>query len=290
MDILLPGPATVTLGGTNVGEYDAAKALVAKGSNSWIYDYIAKAGDKLPAEAFLKGQGLEIDIEFSETAFANLPKIVPGLTLVTSAGVSKVTMGGYSGKKQTSVALVVTPLSTPVGNLMTLTVPRVIPVGDFTFNYGATQHWVGKFMALADIAGSSEGAWMLSWGDPSATADAVAPTISLAAPADGDTGVSAAIHPTFTASEDLKTETVNTGSVILMKDTGPGTTLADVVGTVTLANAGAGTLITFTPTSPLSAGAIYRWILLPTITDLAGNHLAAFTDANKTSGSFTVAP
>ena len=285
MDILLPGPATVTLGGTNVGEYEAGKGLIAKVSNSWVYDYIAKAGDKLPAEAFLKGQGLEIDVEFSETVFANLSKMIPGVTLVTqSASVKKITLGNYSGLKQTSLALVVTPLNTPVGNLMTLTVPRVIPVGDFTFDYMAKpQHWVGKFMALADIAGSAAGAWILSWGDPSASADLVAPTATVV-PADDATGIPRDTAITWTVSKELDANTVHVGSCLLFSEAANELTQIACAAPV-LTNAGASTKITLTPSATLAALTMHQAILLTTIKDQAGNAFAAPVIAEWTTAA-----
>lgn len=286
MDILLPGPATVKLDGTNVGEYEAGKGLIAKVATDVIHDYIAKAGKKLPAESFIEGQGLEIDLDFSETVFANLPKLIPGVSLVTlSPTVKKIVMGGYSGKKMTSMALTVTPLNTPVGNLMTLTVPRVIPVGEAQFVYDGAkpQHWVSKFMAQADIDGSAEGAWILSWGDPSATADVVAPTATVV-PADEDAAVSRSTAVTYTVSKALNAATVHSGSILLFSSASD--ELVQIAcGEPVLTNAGASTEIVLTPLATLDALTKHQAILLPTVTDQAGNHFAAANIAEWTTAA-----
>lgn len=110
-------------------------------------------------------------------------------------------------------------------------------------------------------------------------ADTTAPTVTCV-PADAATGVAVTANIVWTASKSLQATSVNAGTVMLVKAS-DGT---NVAGAVTLANAGAGTTITFNPTANLTGSSeAYIAILTTGVKDLAGNALVAPSVINFTT-------
>lgn len=108
------------------------------------------------------------------------------------------------------------------------------------------------------------------------TADSTAPTLT-PTPADAATGVVVSSNMTWAASEDLRANTVNSGTVMVIKAS-DGTVVA---GEVTYD--AATDVITFNPTSNLDGATAYISIATTGIQDLAGNPLAANVVANFTT-------
>lgn len=269
--IQLLGPATISVGGVDVGHTDE-KGLTAKIATEFAKAFAGKYGRVTPVEHYIAGQGIEVEFMLVQTVFTNLDDVLPGATVVTSGGNSKLTFGKISGTKQTSVALVIAPILAGNAPTYNLTIPAAVPVGEFNLVYAGdgVQVWACKFMALINEASGADGSYLCTFGDTSITADAVAPTVSSVVPADGATGVATTGSVTWTMSENIDPNTVNAGSVLLFKDDPAGTGLTQIAVTVTMpaANQIAAAY------AGVTAGKLYRAILLPTIKDLAGNALA----------------
>ena len=120
----------------------------------------------------------------------------------------------------------------------------------------------GKLMDIIE----NEGQVPLTYGATSTTA----PTVTSVVPAESATGVAHSAAVVWTLSEALAASSVNNGTACLVK-TADGT---NVPGAVALANAGAGTTVTFTPTSALSSATGYTAILTG-MSDPFGNVLAS---------------
>ena len=148
---------------------------------------------------------------------------------------------------------------------------------------GNTQYIATITTAAADTAGNtlaSNFAWTFVTG---AAPDVVAPLISLTAPADTATGVEINRKITATFNEAMDPATISGTSFTL---TGPGG--APVAGTVTYAAAGA--TVTFTPASNLANNTTYTATVANTVTDLAGNALAAGPVPNPWTFTTAAAP
>lgn len=111
-------------------------------------------------------------------------------------------------------------------------------------------------------------------------ADTTAPTCT-SVPADAATGVAIDANVVFTFSEELRTSSVGTHSVVLLKDG-----VQEIAGAVALVNNGASTTVTFNPTASLENSTNYTCVLTTEVKDLAGNRIAATKVVNFT----TVAP
>ena len=104
--------------------------------------------------------------------------------------------------------------------------------------------------------------------------DVTAPTIQSTLPAAAATGVAVGATFAWTFSEAILPSSVTPSNFFLF---------ADVAGTMvagTLSQNAAGTVITFTPTSNLSAATAYRAVATTDVADLSNNKLAA-TDVRK---------
>lgn len=280
-EIQLFGAASVSIGGSNVGHTDEAGVKLALANN--IVEALAGKYGQSPVKKWLNGQRAEIEFTLVQTNLADLEKVLPGATRVSGSGKEKLTFGKISGTPLTAVQLIFTSVQAAQTPKYDLTVPSAVPVGDFELTYSGEAHnkWTCKFEVLINEAGGSDGNYMFSFGDASATADTTPPTVSQVVPNDNASGVSVSTDVTWTISEDLDGNTVNNNSVKLIKDPLAGGT--DVPGTVTLTNAGASTQIKFDPTSNLDAATQYYAVLLPTIKDKNGNALAFYDSDFQTA-------
>ncbi len=98
--------------------------------------------------------------------------------------------------------------------------------------------------------------------------DTTKPTISSVTPADGATGVSRGTNVTATFSEAMKPDTLNTGTVTLVKD---GTT-EQITATVTVSSDGK--TVTLDPSASLAYDTKYKATVTTGAKDTAGNLLA----------------
>lgn len=99
-------------------------------------------------------------------------------------------------------------------------------------------------------------------------ADTTAPTYSSSVPTDGASSIAVSVSPAVTFSEALALSTIHAGSVFLLNASD-----ANVAGSISIS--GDRKTITFDPTANLTALTAHRLIFTTTITDLAGNKLAA---------------
>lgn len=277
-EIVLPGPCVVTINSVNMGHTDE-KGVTAKCSIELAQAYAALYGKKLPAKVFNAGQGLEVEFNLVQSDLSDLDEVLPGSAYVLDSGLSKekVTFGNIAGTALSGVAISFAPSITTNTPYYDLTIPSAARVGEFEMVYrpDGVQMWHCKFIALANEASGTDGSYICSWGDASAAASATAPTVSAVSPLDAATGVDVTANVVWTLTQALDAATVDTNSVLLFKDTGPGTVLTQVAGAVTLVNSGAATTITFNPTASMTASSVHRAILLPRIRNQAGVVMAA---------------
>lgn len=104
---------------------------------------------------------------------------------------------------------------------------------------------------------------------PLGSADTTPPTISTIVPADGAAGVSTGTTITITFDEAIAYSTIIAANFFLTEVVSG----APVAGALSV-NAGR-TIVTFTPTAALTGATEYRMNVTTSVTDLAGNHLAA---------------
>lgn len=279
--IQLFGAVAIVVDGVNVGHTDE------NGVKTTIPQNVitAKTGKfgQTPVKGWLNGREITVEFVLDQTDMIALAKVLPGAKRVSEAGKEKLTFGQISGKEIPAVTMTLKSFITAQTPTYDLTFPRVIPVGDFEIvNSGEDfNKWTCKFMVLANEAGGSDGDFEFSFGDDSATADVTSPFVSGVVPTDGASGIAVGDSVVATLSEDMNGNLVNLKNVKLIKDLGGSE--VEVVGVVTLVNAGASTTITFNPTGDLDASTTYTF-MLQNLEDQNGLALPFF------DSDFTTAP
>lgn len=253
------GPGAISFNGVDLGHIDAA-GLTATRKVKLIPVKVGLYGDSEAAAPFYDGEAITLEGVLLQTNFTILGNAFPLANTITNGTNSRLAFGNIAGTQLAAAALIVqsqTPGNDPAEQYNF----TAYPAGDFAAVYtgGKITGYKIKFNAIVN-AGAAVGSLMGSFGDPSITADAVAPTCSNVVPADAATGVAESTTVVWTFSKALNGATVNTKTVMVLKGaTGQG---AAVAGTVALANNGASTTITFSPTSALSTG-IYYAVIAP---------------------------
>lgn len=276
-EIITLGASAVSVGGVDVGHTDenGVKMTV---KSEMVQATVGKYG-KSPVKHFINGQVVEVEFSLSQSNLTNLANVLPGATRVTGSGKTKLTFGLTAGTTVPGVALVLTPYLTDASQstAFKVTANNAVPVGDWEISYDGKKEQVYKckFRIQVDEAGGANGSYLFVYGDPTASADVSAPTVSAVAPTNGATGVATSTTVVWTCSESLDGNTVNTANVLLFKDPAGGPTGDQVAGTVVLSNAGASTTITFTPTAALDGTQKYIAVLNG-VKDLAGNALGMY--------------
>ena len=274
--IQLIGPASVSVGGVNVGHTDETGVKLALANT--IVEALAGKYGQSPTKAWMNGQRAEIEFMLTQTELSTLVNALPGGTYTIDTTKEKIQFGKIAGTPLTGVQLIFTPENAAETPDFDLTVPVAVPIGDFELIYSAegNQKWACKFLVLINEGGGSNGNYLFTFGDASATADTTRPTAGSPTPSDGATGVSVSTTVQVTVDEELDANTVDPYSVFLVKDpmaAGAGTKVA---GTVVLVNNGASTTITFTPSSNLTAATDYLFTCTDAIKDKNGNRLNWF--------------
>lgn len=273
------GSAQVNLNAVNIGHVDE-EGVKAPVTNT-IVEALAGRYGPVPIRKWLIGQRIMVEFNLIQSEFANLENVLPGATRVSNGGNDKLTFGNISGKLIPAVPLILTPVVPGQSPLFDLTIPQAVPIGDFDLLYkGDYQKWGCKFEGEIDEAGGVDTNFLAQFGDASITADVTPPTVSSVAPPNNDTGVVLGSNVVWTMSEDMDGNTVNVNSVHLIED--PLGAAVEIVGVVTLVNAGAATTITFNPDANLTVAKTYLAILEGTIKDLAGNALAFYASDFQT--------
>jgi len=281
VQVQLYGPVAVNIGGVDVGHTDE-KGVTLAVKGQWVEAHAGKYGKASPVQKWLNGQSAEADFNLIQSVMADLSGVLPGAAVVTDLGGNKkLTFGRGAGFKMTGVPVILTPYASGMSPAFNLTMKRAIPVGDFNIVYSGDTFdlWSCKMQGLIDEATGAEGSYLFRFGDDTISADLVAPTITSVVPADNAPGVSVGAYVEWTVSKNLDLATVSRATVKLIKNPlGDPAAQAEVLGAVTLANAGAATKIRFTPTSALDAATPHLAIVEggPSgIKDVAGNALAA---------------
>jgi len=277
--IELFGPVAITVNGVNCGHTDE-EGVKCPLTTQIVEAMAGKYGSNAPVGVWLNGQRLEIEFNLIQTdleaaSAGGLEECLPGATLVSSAGKEKLTFGKIAGTKLTPVTMVLSShvtAQTPKFDLSCY----AVPIGDFELTYTAEGHnkWACKFLATINEAGGAAGSYLATFGDATATADVVAPTVSAVLPVDGAAAQPVDVNVVWTMSEDLNLNTVDEFSVFLFEDAEGAGLGVQIAGAVTAVNAGAATAITFNPTAALTGGTTYVAVLTSAIKDLAGNALA----------------
>lgn len=272
------GAAAVTINGVNVGHTDEAGVKVSI-KNEIVQAMVAKYG-KSPVKHFLNGQTIELEFTLQQSNFSNLIEVLPGATKVTGVGGnSKLTFGSTAGKTIPGVSLSLVPYLTDANQATAfrLSAANAVPVGDWEITYDGKkeQGYKAKFRILVDELGGTDGNFLFTFGDLSASADTTPPTVSSVSPANNATGVATSAVVVWTLDKNLNGNSVNLKNVLLFADPTGSPTGDQVAGTVALVNAGASTTVTFTPSAPLAGGTLYLAVLSG-VEDLAGNALGMY--------------
>lgn len=262
------GPATVTLGSGSIGFCKTPKlSLSFKQTMATVAEY----GDT-PVAAFEHAVAAKLTAVIPQVDKATYQKVL-GLTSYLTGSPDALGIGKVAGSPITGLQLNIDPIQTGVATLGALVLWSVVPTTD-----GNDIEWSEKtqelkvsFQALA-VHSKPDGQKLGIFGNASATADATAPTLSSTSPVDDSTGQSVSAALTATFSEAMDPNFANSDNVQLFTTPVASGVSAKVAGAVTI-NA-AGTIITFTPTSNLSATTQYGFVLGSGLRDISGNRFA----------------
>lgn len=279
------GAAAVTINGVDVGHTDEAGVKVSVKSEI-VQAMVGKYG-KSPVKTFLNGQIVELEFKLQQSNFSNLVQVLPGASKVTGAGKDKLTFGLTAGTTIPGVSLSLVPFLTDANQATAfqLVANNAVPVGDWTIEYDGKkeQSYSCKFRVQIDEVGGTNGNFLFTYGDPTASADLVAPVVSSVVPANLATGENpSGLQVFWTLSKDLNPSSVNSKNVLLFADPVGGPTGDQVAGTIQLSNAGASTTVIFTPTGSLSASTKYLAVLSG-VEDMAGNALGLYVSEFTTA-------
>ena len=270
------GACSVIYNGTDLGDTTANTKVTPK--TKYVAQTAGKYGDT-PVAYLLAGTVVEVDVELIQTDLANIQGsgIYPAFTKITGSGNTKLAMGQVAGAIVTKASLVLTPTISGNASIYVLTLTQASPIGDPELLYAGDkfQVWKQKFVGCIDT-GQAAGSYIGTFGNPSATADAVAPTISAVVPADAASGVSTSTTIVWTVSKNLNSTTVTNNSVKLVATPGGAAGTEVACAAPVVVNAGASTTITLTPNSAIASGTTFLAILTSEITDQAGNKLATY--------------
>ncbi len=274
------GPASVTIGGTEVGHTDKTGVKVTiKGK--FVDAFASKYGEQAAVKKWIAGTKMEVEFSLIQTTFANLPAFIAEASYVSSApGVTeKVQFGRTSGTPVSGVSLALVSFitsNTPAfdfhaNNAFPVSTPEIVYTGD------KEQAWKCKFDIGIDEASGADGSWLGTFGNAAAVSNVVAPTVVSVTPAEGAVGVSDSLAAvTWTFSKAMMPGSFNTQNVELWKDPtgGGGGTGYRVAGTVSVASNGLS--VTFAPSGALGAAQKYVAMLGNGILAADGNALAPY--------------
>lgn len=282
-NIVVLGAVSATYNGVELGHTTPNTKVTFK--TKYVKAKTGKWGD-VTTNVWRAGTVVEVDLEFLQTDLVNIQGSATGSPFPFFYGIfgtnNKLGFGEVAGQQQSKNTLKLTSFISGNTPLYDLTLTQATPIGDPELIYTGEkeQVWKCKFEACIDegqVAGLNIG----SFGNSAATASTTPPTVSTVVPNASATGVSHSTAITWTMSESLNSNTVNTSSVKLFSvSAGVGTPVA---GSVVLTNAGSSTTIVFTPTSSLSGSTVYWAILNSTILDQYGNALALYSTDFTTS-------
>ncbi len=241
-----------------------------------VKGHSSRSGPHVAEVAHHEGHGVQFEMILMQTEFVQLEKVIPAWTRVSGSGKEKLVLGRIPGEPLTSYVLTLTP-----------TIAAQTPKSDFKImeaifdSEPPFQFWGGnQFMYLVKGEGLLDSDGVVAvFGDASATQDATPPSVSAVDPANAAVGVDVDQVIEATITKDLNRGSLNAGNVRLYKDVSGN--LTEVPGTIGGNNNGAATTVTFTPTNPLDASALYVFILgslnaADDIYDQDGNRITHF--------------
>lgn len=266
------GAAAISVGGVGLGHTDE-KGVKVSVKHTLVTAKAGKFGET-PVKKFINGQMVEVEFSMIQTDLSLLLSALPGASLVSGSGLKRLTFGKIAGSALTGVNLTLTPYLSANAPAFNLNIPNAVPIGEFEITYdGSTdQKFKCKFEGMIN-EGATDGNYLFNFGDPAATADAVASVVLTVVPADAAVGVGVGSTVVWTFDKKIDPNTISSSNVLLFKDpTGVGPTGLGVAGTITLD--ATQLILTFTPSSPLSAATEYN-ACLNRVKDINGNLVAS---------------
>lgn len=282
------GPSILTLGSTDLG-HSGEKGVIVHITTHTVDGHVNVAGPTA-VNTWKVGDVVEVDVEVAQTDPLILSQSIAAFLKVTSSGgASKNTLGSTSGLLLTPHQLTIHPKNQGTSKTFDTTIYAAVPISSpqIVYDGAKVQGWACKFRAQA-VTTRGEGDMILAFGDPTITADTVAPTFTIV-PAD-DATVTAVTQIVMTLSKPMDGRFVNLANFKLIQWSGAvGTTPTLIDGaSVALVNNGASTTITWTPaSSPLTGGGKVYSFLGFGLVDQNGNPLQS---GNPYLCDFTVNP
>lgn len=266
-EVKLYGPADVRIGGVTMG-HTTMEGIKVKRTPKIAEAKVAKFGDT-PVGKWQDGEKITVEFTLAQSDFSLLVQALPGATLVTdsSSGNQKLTFGKIAGSSLSPIALTLIPFVAANTPYFDITIPQAVSIGEFEVNYVGEKFNGFKciFEGLID-EGSTDGAYLWTLGDAAASANAVAPTFTVA-PTDHQT-LAAPASIVWTFSKNMDALSIKDGSdgqpatvLVFEINSSVGTTSLQKAGVATLINAGTGTTLTFVPTVAFAGSKTYGWIL-----------------------------
>lgn len=275
--VVMLGAVSATFNGVELGHTTPNTKVTIK--TTFVEAEAGKYG-KVPTNVFRNGTRVEVELELIQTDITNIQAAgpFPMFTLVSGSGLVKATLGQIAGLQNSKAILTLTSFLSDNTPIYDFTLSQATAIGDPELAYTAEniQIWKAKFVGCID-EGKAAGNYLGSFGNNSATADAVVPVVSSVVPAADATGISRSTAIVWTMSKALNSNTVNANTVYLFiaDPTGAGTRVA--CAAPVLVNNGASTTITLTPSSTLGATTLYLAVLTNAIQDQVGNALVTYT-------------
>lgn len=198
----------------------------------------------------------EFEVEGDSITLANLARAFAGTLSTTTTENDTMTAGTGGGSLKTPMQVYVKGLAAD-GTRKMMSIPAAIfeTDGDISPTY-KQQTWSCKGTALYDTGIDGTFQYL---PDPVV---ATAPTLSSVLPTDGASNVAVGAAPALTFAVALLGDDVRTSNIFLIRDD----TNAFIAGTV----AQVGAVVTFTPSSNLTAGKKHRVVVVPGLRSIHG--------------------
>lgn len=253
-NVLLLGPANITIGGVDMGyTQDASLEVTSESTEAMVAEY-----GTTPMKAWVRATGATLKFTLHEMVLSKWQKVFQGSALITDGVTSALGFGQTAGTPITPAEVVVTPQSQMalVGEIGTLTLWACVPQGPNGVKWDAEHQKLEVTLKAFVNTSKNSGEKLGRIGDPDVSADTTAPTVSPYAPLDDATGVSVSATINATFNEALDAGTVNTDNVQVFLGTEVGGPQTKVAGTIAYDS----TLfkITFTPTAALTGATLYE--------------------------------
>lgn len=276
--ILLHGACRITVGGVILG-HTTPEGVQATVTGDPVHAFTGKYGANVPSKTFNPGQGIEVEFMLNESVMTALVEAFPNWTRVSGSGKEKINVGVIAGEVVPSASLVLTSFLSDNTPSRDLTISKAVPVGKPTISYvgNQEQRWAVKFTGqMNELTGV-----VFSYGDASASAETDNADVSSVVPAAEAVGISTATTVVWTFDRELDESTVVPANVLLFED--DATPVRIACSAPVLANNGASTTITLTPTSALAGAKLHLATVTQAIKDVNGLAIDGFASRFTTT-------